>query len=81
MQLRLILWLALLAVFALFVAQNAQVVEVRFLIWRFAMSQAVLLFFVLAAGFGAGWIMHAWIAWRRVRGPARSDDIDLHAGG
>ena len=81
MQLRLILWLALLAVFALFVAQNAQVVEVRFLIWRFAMSQAVLLFFVLAAGFGAGWILRTWIAWRRVRDPARSDDIDLRAGG
>ena len=81
MQLRFFVLLSLLALVVVFVAQNAQAVELRFLFWRVAMSQAVLLFFVLAVGFGAGWILRTWIAWRRVRDPARSDDIDLRAGG
>jgi uncharacterized integral membrane protein len=76
MQLRFFVLLSLLALVVVFVAQNAQAVELRFLFWRVAMSQAVLLFFVLAVGFGAGWILRTWIAWRRVRDPARSDDID-----
>jgi uncharacterized membrane protein YciS (DUF1049 family) len=69
MPLRLFLWLALLVIVALFVAQNAQAVEVRFLVWRLAMSQALLLIFVLSVGFGLGWILHAYFAWQRARGP------------
>jgi len=67
MQLRLVLWLVLLAIVVLFVAQNAQVVEVRFLFWRLAMSQALLLIFVLAAGFSLGWLLRAYLAWMHTR--------------
>jgi uncharacterized integral membrane protein len=81
MQFRLFVSLSLLALVVVFVAQNAQAVELRFLFWRVALSQALLLFFVLAVGFGAGWILRTWIAWRRVRERPRSDDIDLRAGG
>ncbi|OGA49297.1 MAG: hypothetical protein A3G25_16300 [Betaproteobacteria bacterium RIFCSPLOWO2_12_FULL_63_13] len=68
MPLRLILWVVLLAIAVIFVTQNAQAVEVRFLVWRLAVSQALLLFFVLAVGFGVGWISRAYLAWRRARG-------------
>jgi uncharacterized membrane protein YciS (DUF1049 family) len=67
MQLRLVLWLALLAIVVLFVTQNAQAVEVRFLFWRLAMSQALLLIFVLAVGFSLGWLLRAYLAWKRTR--------------
>ena len=65
---RIVAWLVLFAVVVLFVAQNAQAVEVRFLFWQLAVSQALLLIFVLVAGFGLGWLLHAWIAWKRTRG-------------
>ena len=68
MRLRLVLWLALLGVTVVFVTQNAQAVEVHFLFWSVAMSQALLLIFVLVAGFSLGWLLHAWIAWNRMRG-------------
>ena len=73
MQLRLILWLSLLAVVVLFVAQNAQVVELRLFVWRLALSQALLLFFAVLAGFGLGWILHAYMAWKRARGAGHAD--------
>lgn len=73
MQFRLIAWLFLLALVVVFVVQNAQAVELRFLFWRVAMSQALLLFFVLAVGFGAGWILRSWIAWRPTRGTGGAD--------
>jgi len=69
---RIIVWLVLLAVAAVLVAQNAQVVELRFLFWRLAMSQALLILFVLAAGIVIGWILHVLVAWRRAR---REQDI------
>jgi uncharacterized integral membrane protein len=74
MQFRLILWLSLLAVVVLFVAQNAQVAELRFLVWRVAMSQALLLLFVLAVGIGAGWILRSYAEWRRTRRASREAD-------
>lgn len=62
-----ILWLGLLVAVALFVTQNAQVVELRFLVWRLAMSESLLLSFVLAVGFGLGWLFHAFVAWKRAQ--------------
>lgn len=39
-----------------FIVQNAMAVEVRFLFWTFALSQALLIFFVLAIGVVIGWL-------------------------
>jgi len=50
-----------------FIVQNAQVAELRFLVWRLAVSQALLLFLVLAIGVLAGWVLHVWSAHRRAR--------------
>lgn len=60
-----ILSLAMAALLAIFMAQNAGSVELRFLVWSVAMSQALLVFFVLVAGMLIGWTAHAFVAFRR----------------
>lgn len=42
-----------------FIVQNIQVAELRFLLWRIAIPHALLLILVLAAGIVAGWLLHA----------------------
>lgn len=58
----------------LFIVQNIQITELRFLVWRMAMPQALLLILVLAAGVLLGWVLHAALADRR------KDDADLRPG-
>jgi uncharacterized integral membrane protein len=43
----------------LFILQNIQITELRFLAWRIAMPHALLLTFVLAAGILIGWVLRA----------------------
>lgn len=49
----------------LFILQNIQVTELRFLVWRIAMPHALLLFIVLVAGILIGWVLHALLADKR----------------
>jgi uncharacterized integral membrane protein len=57
---------AILFFFALiFVAQNIEVVTVRFLFWEMSMSRAVLLFFSLLIGFIVGWLLHSYLSYRK----------------
>lgn len=57
---------AILVFFALvFVAQNIDVVTMKFLFWELSMSRAVLLFFSLLIGFVIGWLLHSYIAYRK----------------
>ena len=52
-----ILFFILIAGVLIFVIQNTQVVEFRFLVWTFAMSRALMLFGTLAIGVVAGWLL------------------------
>jgi len=52
--------LVILILCGLFMAQNFQVVEVRFLFWRFEMSRIVLMAGPLLAGVGIGWIARSF---------------------
>lgn len=45
-----------------FVVQNIQITELRFLVWRIAMPHALLLILVLAAGVLIGWVLRALLA-------------------
>lgn len=60
------LGLALLVALLLlvFTAQNAEVVEVRFLFWTLETSRAIVLFSVLGAGIGIGLALSglAWLS-------------------
>jgi putative membrane protein len=74
-----VLTLIVAALLAVFVAQNAGSVELHFLLWSVAMSQALLVFFVLAAGMLFGWTVHAYVAFRRrhrksVQSPAKTGE-------
>lgn len=57
---KLVFSLVLTGIIVLFVVQNVAVVEISFLFWSVAMSRALLLFFVLAAGIVIGWLMHSF---------------------
>lgn len=55
-----IIILAVVLLFATFVVQNAQVVEVRFLFWKTQASRALVLLGTFAFGVIAGWLT-AWL--------------------
>lgn len=48
--------LVIVLLFALFIVQNAQVVEVRFLFWSAQASRAIVLLITFALGLIAGWL-------------------------
>jgi len=52
------LFIILIAVVLIFVIQNTEVVEFRFLVWTFPISRALMLFGTLAVGFVAGWLLN-----------------------
>ena len=52
-----IIFVCLIALVLIFVVQNTQVVEFRFLIWTISMSRALILFGALAIGFVAGLLL------------------------
>ncbi len=52
-----LIFIALMAIVLIFVVQNTQVVEFRFLIWTISMSRALMLFGTLAIGLIAGWLL------------------------
>ena len=60
MKFKLILALILIGLAVVFIIQNVEVAEVRFLFWSIQMSRALLFFFVLAAGIITGWFIHSY---------------------
>jgi len=56
-MIRNIVFIALIAVVLVFVVQNTQVVEFRFLVWTISLSRALMLFGALAIGVVAGWLL------------------------
>jgi uncharacterized integral membrane protein len=60
--------LIVLAVVVIFTAQNAEVVEVRFLFWTGSFSRALLLFLVFVGGMVSGWLLSEFTHARRGHG-------------
>jgi uncharacterized integral membrane protein len=52
-----IIFVCLIVFVLIFVVQNTQVVEFRFLVWTISMSRALMLFGALAVGVVAGWLL------------------------
>jgi uncharacterized integral membrane protein len=50
--------LVLASLVLLFVVQNTQVVEVRFLFWTWAMSRVFMFLLLFGLGLAAGWLLH-----------------------
>ncbi|MEJ2285426.1 MAG: LapA family protein [Desulfobacterales bacterium] len=58
-MIRNIIFMGLIIFVLIFVVQNTQVVEFRFLVWTISMSRALMLFGALAIGLAAGWLLKA----------------------
>ena len=56
-MIRNVIFVCLIAFVLIFVVQNTQVVEFRFLFWTISMSRALMLFGTLAIGVIAGWLL------------------------
>ena len=56
-MIRNIIFICLIGLVVIFVLQNIQVVEVRFLFWTISMSRALMLFGTLAIGLVGGWLI------------------------
>jgi uncharacterized integral membrane protein len=52
-----IIFICLIGLMIIFVLQNTQVVEVRFLLWTISMSRALMLMGTLAIGLIGGWLL------------------------
>ena len=57
MNAKLIAILVLIALVAVFIVQNAEVVELRFLFWKLGMSRALMFVFLVLIGIAAGWLL------------------------
>ena len=57
-MIRNIVFICLIAFVLIFVVQNTEVVEFRFLVWTISMSRALMLFGTLAIGFIIGWLLN-----------------------
>ncbi len=57
-MIRNIIFIGLIILVLIFVVQNTQVVEVRFLFWTVSMSRSLVLLATLAIGFIGGWLLH-----------------------
>ena len=56
-MIRNIIFVCLIVFVLIFVVQNTQIVEFRFLVWTVSMSRALMLFGTLAIGVAAGWLL------------------------
>lgn len=59
MNLKLYTMLTLVALAAIFIVQNVDVVEVRFLFWKMSMSRALMFVFLILIGIAVGWLLRA----------------------
>ena len=56
-MIRNIMFVVLIGVMLVFVAQNTQVVDVKFFFWTVSMSRALILLVTLAIGLVSGWLL------------------------
>ncbi len=73
MNAKLFIILILIALVAVFIVQNAEVVELRFLFWTLAMSRALMFVFLVLIGIAAGWLLRGHSP-HKARSTANGDD-------
>lgn len=66
-NLKLFILIALISLAAIFVVQNAEVVELRFLLWKIGMSRALMFVFLLLIGFIIGWFARGHVIHKKVK--------------
>jgi uncharacterized integral membrane protein len=68
---KIVLILIIACLLAIFIAQNVNFIEMKFLFWDFFMSRALLVFFALVGGFIIGWFTFSLIHWRKTKEAAK----------
>ncbi len=58
---------SLVALAAIFIAQNIAVVQVRFLFWQMEMSGVLMFIFLIFIGFVVGWLLHGHILNKEIK--------------
>lgn len=61
MNLKFVTLLVLIGLAAIFIVQNAEVVELRFMFWKIAMSRALMFVFLLLIGVAVGWLWRGYL--------------------
>ncbi|MBU0504548.1 MAG: LapA family protein [bacterium] len=56
---KLVLTIITLIFVVIFTLQNAEIVPIKFLLWGFSLSRALVIFLFLAIGVIIGWFLHA----------------------
>ena len=73
MNVKLFIILVLIALVAVFIVQNAEVVELRFLFWTLAMSRALMFVFLVLIGIAAGWLLRGHTPHKTQRSASEDD--------
>jgi len=62
MNIKFIVTLILIVFATIFIVQNAEMVELRFLFWKMAMSRSLMFVFLVICGILIGWFLHSYMA-------------------
>ena len=73
MNLKLVGMLVLVALAAIFVLQNANVVELHFLLWQISMSRALMYAVLVLIGIAIGWLLRGHVLQKARR--KKTDDL------
>jgi putative membrane protein len=67
MNIKLLITLALMFILVIFIIQNVNVIEIRFLFWAIHMSRSLLIFLLLVVGVLMGWFMNGYMRYRKTK--------------
>lgn len=80
MNFKVVLFIILSCLAVVFIIQNVSAVTVNIFFWEISLSIALLIFIILAIGFGAGWFLHSFLAYRKVKKEVAEIQRDLKTG-
>jgi uncharacterized integral membrane protein len=60
MNVKLIIGLVIICLVAIFIIQNAAIVEIQVFFWTIAMSSILLMFILLFIGVAVGWLLNSY---------------------
>lgn len=80
MNFKVVLFIILSCLAVVFIIQNVSAVTVNIFFWEISLSIALLIFMILAIGFGAGWFLHSFLAYRKVKKEVAEIQRDLKTG-
>lgn len=65
MNIKLLVSVILAGLVLLFIIQNTDILQIRFLFWTLAMSRALFIFFMMGVGMVIGWLLSGYFRHRK----------------